>query len=109
MPLPAWVLAAALHPEVQRAGFSALKRAGSEVTKRLGRAPAVDENETSTSQDDGVPLREALEALPTRVELAEAIAAIDSQSEQRFVSLRLLLIFGFVVQAGILGLFAWFS
>ena len=109
MPLPAWVLAAALHPEVQRAGLSALKRAGGEVTKRLGRAPAVDENETSTSQIDGAPLRETLEALPTRLELAEAIAAIDSRNEERFVSLRRLLIFGFVAQAGLLGLFVWLS
>jgi len=108
MPLPAWVLAAAMHPEVHRAGLSALKRAGTAVTKRLGRAPAADEDEAGAPHD-AAPLRDAVEALPTRVELAEAIAAIDSRNEQRFVALRRLLIFGLAAQAGFFGLVIWLT
>ncbi len=99
----------AAHPEVQRAGVSALKRAGAEVLRRFGRTPVADEIGSDAPRDEGAYLREAVDALPTRIELAEAITAMDMRNEQRFASLRRWLVGALATQALILGGFVYFT
>lgn len=54
-------------------------------------------------------MREAIEALPTRIELAEAVAAMEARNEERFASLRRWLVGVVAAQAVILGLLIYFT
>ncbi|NNC72680.1 MAG: hypothetical protein HKN78_07350 [Sphingomonadaceae bacterium] len=93
------------HPEVRKVGMQAVTKAGSMVSERLANRKAVedDQDQETDIDPDIVALREAFDALPTRHELAEAIAALDEQAEIRAKRLRWLVVGGIVLQAVILG------
>ncbi|WP_299324362.1 hypothetical protein [Parasphingopyxis sp.] len=90
MAWPAWIVSALAHPEVRRVGVEAATKAGGMLAERLGKRKGGTE---ILPPEEGQPsdadlLREAMESLPTKQELAEAIAALDAQSEARVARLR---------------------
>ena len=90
MAWPAWILSALAHPEVRRVGVEAATKAGGlladRLAKRKGGTEILPPEESQPSDAD--LLREAMESLPTKQELAEAIAALDAQSDARIARLR---------------------
>ncbi len=71
-------------------GVEAATKAGGMLAERLGKRKGGTE---ILPPEEGQPsdadlLREAMESLPTKQELAEAIAALDAQSEARVARLR---------------------
>lgn len=106
MAWPAWVISALAHPEVRRVGIEAATKAGGLLADRLGKRKGQTE---ILPPEEGEPsdadlLREALESLPTKQELAEAIAAMDAQSEARVARLRGTIIIIAIVQLTALGI-----
>ncbi len=103
MPLPAWIAAALAHPEVRKVGMQAVTKAGSMVSERIAsrKTPPVEAQEEP--ENEVAALREAFEALPTRHELAEAVAALDEQAAERTRQTRRLIIGGIAIQTVILG------
>lgn len=90
MAWPAWIISALAHPEVRRAGIEAATKAGGLLADRLGKRKGQAEilPPEPGEPSDAELLREALESLPTKQELAEAIAELDAQSEARTARLR---------------------
>lgn len=91
MAWPAWIISALAHPQVRRAGIEAATKAGGILADRLGKRKAVGENQILPPLDeasDAELLRQAMGNLPTKQELAEAIAALDAESEARARRLR---------------------
>ena len=91
MAWPAWIISALAHPQVRRAGIEAATKAGGLLADRLGKRKAGGDNEILPPLDeasDAELLRQALDSLPTKQELAEAIAALDGESEARARRLR---------------------
>jgi len=93
MAWPAWILSALAHPQVRRAGIEAATKAGGLLADRLGKRKTDPDSEIlppleMAQLSDADLLREAMESLPTKQELAEAIAALDAQSEARTRRLR---------------------
>jgi hypothetical protein len=91
MAWPAWIISALAHPQVRRAGIEAATKAGTMLADRLAKRKSGTENEILPPLDeasDAELLRQAMESLPTKQELAEAIAELDAQSEARARRLR---------------------
>ena len=92
MAWPAWIISALAHPQVRRAGIEAATRAGDLLAARLAKRKSGDGTEILPSErgqpSDADLLRKTMESLPTKRELAEAIAALDAQSEARVARLR---------------------
>jgi hypothetical protein len=93
MAWPAWIISALAHPQVRRAGIEAATKAGGMLADRLGKRKTGADSEIlppleQSQLSDADLLREAMESLPTKLELAEAIAALDAQSEARVRRLR---------------------
>lgn len=101
MAWPAWIISALAHPQVRRAGIEAATKAGGMLADRLGKRKAGTENEILPPLDeasDAELLRQAMASVPTKQELAEAIAALDAQSEARVRRLRGTIILVAIVQ-----------
>ncbi|MEM8695789.1 MAG: hypothetical protein AAGE05_07175 [Pseudomonadota bacterium] len=92
MAWPAWIISALAHPQVRRAGIEAATKAGGLLADRLAKRKGESGTEIlppeTGERSDADLLREAMESLPTKQELAEAIAALDAQSEARVSRLR---------------------
>ncbi|MGP1283784.1 MAG: hypothetical protein ACTS1X_12480 [Parasphingopyxis sp.] len=91
MAWPAWIISALAHPQVRRAGIEAATKAGTLLADRLAKRKGEDGTEILPPEgqpSDADLLREAMQSLPTKQELAEAIAALDAQSEARINRLR---------------------
>lgn len=90
MAWPAWIVSALAHPQVRRAGIEAATKAGGLLADRLAKRKGGTEvlPPEKGEPSDAELLREAMESLPTKQELAEAIAALDAQSEARVARLR---------------------
>lgn len=91
MAWPAWIISALAHPQVRRAGIEAATKAGTMLADRLATRKAGTDSEVLPPLDeasDAELLRQAMESLPTKQELAEAIAELDAQSESRARRLR---------------------
>ncbi|QLC25131.1 hypothetical protein HFP57_08905 [Parasphingopyxis algicola] len=102
MAWPAWIISALAHPQVRRAGIEAATKAGSLLADRLAKRKGEGGTEILPPEEgqpsDADLLREAMESLPTKQELAEAIAALDAQSEARVNRLRGTIILIAIVQ-----------
>ncbi len=84
-------------------GVQAVTKAGTMLSDRFAKRKAsANESDVEVESDIAV-LQDALEALPTRHELAEAIAALDEQAELRARQQRQLILGGLLVQTLILG------
>jgi hypothetical protein len=93
MAWPAWIVTAIAHPEVRRAGIEAATKAGNLLADRLGKRRSASEEDVPVLADpeaapDAELLMEAMQSLPTKQELAEAIAELDAQNEARIRNLR---------------------
>ena len=81
-------------------GIEAASKAGGLLADRLGKRKGQTEilPPAEGEPSDAELLREALESLPTKQELAEALAALDAQSEARVARLRGTIIIIAIVQ-----------